>query len=127
MPEPLDPAHYRELVRRALAEDVGAGDVTTEAIVPDDLLASAQMIVNTACVLAGLPIAAEVFARLDAGVVFVPRVCDGDRCEPGAVIADLRGPARAILAGERTALNFVQHLSGIATLTRAFVDAAGGR
>ena len=124
---PLDPDRYREIVRGALAEDLGAGDVTSEAIVPADRAASARLIAKSACVIAGLPIAREVFAQLDRTVVFTPHKDDGDRCNPGELVAELRGSARAILAGERTALNFLQHLSGIATLTRAFVDAADGR
>jgi nicotinate-nucleotide pyrophosphorylase (carboxylating) len=124
--KPLDPDRYRDLVRRALAEDIGTGDVTTEAIVPADRAASARLIAKSACVVSGLDVAREVFAQLDRAVTFTPHKLDSDRCDRGEVIAELRGPARAILAGERTALNFLQHLSGIATLTRAFVDAAGG-
>jgi nicotinate-nucleotide pyrophosphorylase (carboxylating) len=127
MPDRLDPDLYREIVRRALAEDVGTGDVTTEAIVPVDRLASARLIAKSACVVAGLDIAREVFTQVDPAMTFTPRQQDGDQCAAGSGIADLHGRARAILAAERTALNFLQHLSGIATLTRAFVEAAGGQ
>jgi nicotinate-nucleotide pyrophosphorylase (carboxylating) len=127
MPEPLEPEFYRDLVRRALAEDVGSGDITTQAIVPGEVMATGVMLAKSDCVVAGLDVAADVFAQLDRGVVFTMRRRDGDRCEPGDVIAEVRGAAKPMLAGERTALNFLQHLSGIATLTRRCVEAAAGR
>jgi nicotinate-nucleotide pyrophosphorylase (carboxylating) len=122
----LDPRVYLDLVRRAIAEDVGPGDVTTSAIVPADARATARLLAKSDCVVCGLAVAAAVFTELDPSVVVSPRVGDGDRCRPLDVIADLSGPARALLTGERTALNLLQHLCGIATLTRAFVDAAAG-
>jgi nicotinate-nucleotide pyrophosphorylase (carboxylating) len=124
--EPLDPGLYREIVRRALAEDLGWGDVTTEAIVPSDLRARGVILCKCSCVIAGLDVAAEAFSQLDPGCAFERKVKDGDRCEPGHVVAELRGQAASMLTAERTALNFLQRLSGIATLTRRFVDAAGG-
>jgi nicotinate-nucleotide pyrophosphorylase (carboxylating) len=124
---PLSGAQYREAVRRALAEDLGWGDVTTEAVVPPTLRAHGVILAKAACVIAGLDVAAEAFRQLDPGVVFERRAQDGDRCEPGTVVADVRGTAAAMLTAERTALNFLQRLSGIATLTRRYVDAAGGR
>lgn len=126
MPDRLDPAVYRDLVRRALAEDVGAGDVTTRAIVPPGLVGVGTVVVNRPCVVAGLDVAHAVFTALDAALSFTPAAKDGDRSEATAVIATVRGPAAALLTAERTALNFLQRLSGIATLTRQFVDAAGG-
>jgi nicotinate-nucleotide pyrophosphorylase (carboxylating) len=125
--QPLDPALYREIVRRALAEDLGWGDVTTEATVPSELRAKGILLVKSPCVLAGLDVAVEVFMQLDPGCTFDRKKKDGDRCQPGDVIAELTGAAAPMLTAERTALNFVQRLSGIATLTRQFVDAAGGR
>jgi len=125
--QPLDPALYREIVRRALAEDLGWGDVTTEATVPAELRATGIVLAKSPCVLAGLDVAAEVFKQLDPGCTFQCRKKDGDRCEPGEIVAEVRGAAAAMITAERTALNFVQRLSGIATLTRRFVDAAGGR
>jgi nicotinate-nucleotide pyrophosphorylase (carboxylating) len=125
--QPLDPALYREIVRRALAEDLGWGDVTTEATVPPDVRARGVIVVKSPCVVAGLDVAAEAFLQLDPGCGFDHKRKDGDRCEPGDVVAELRGQAAAMLTAERTALNFIQRLSGIATLTRRFVDAAGGR
>ena len=125
--QPLDPALYREIVRRALAEDLGWGDVTTEAIVPTELRARGVILSKCSCVIAGLDVAAEAFSQLDPGSAFQPKLKDGDRCEPGDIVAELRGQAASMLTAERTALNFLQRLSGIATLTRRFVDAAGGR
>lgn len=124
--QPLDPALYREIVRRALAEDLGWGDVTTEAVVPGELRARGVILSQCSCVIAGLDVAAEAFSQLDPGCVFERKITDGDRCQPGDVIAELRGQAASMLTAERTALNFLQRLSGIATLTRRFVDAAGG-
>ncbi|MBI2833830.1 MAG: carboxylating nicotinate-nucleotide diphosphorylase [Acidobacteria bacterium] len=124
---PLDPALYRDTVRRAIAEDLGWGDLTTEATVPDDLRARGRLVAKSACVLAGLEVAAEVFRQLDPGATIESRCRDGDRLEPGDVLAEITGYATRLLTAERTALNFLQHLSGIATLTRAFVDAAAGR
>jgi nicotinate-nucleotide pyrophosphorylase (carboxylating) len=124
--EPLDPSVYRQIVRRALAEDLGWGDVTTEATVGADVRGYGTIVVKMPCVLAGLDVAAEVFRQLDPAVHITLRNRDGDRCEAGAVAAEVRGAAALMLTAERTALNFLQRLSGIATLTRRFVDAAGG-
>ena len=125
--QPLDPALYREVVRRALAEDLGWGDVTTEATVPQDLRAKGIILAKSPCVLAGLDVAAEAFSQLDPGCTIDRKCKDGDRCEPGTVVAELHGRAAAMITAERTAINFLQRLSGIATLTRRFVDAANGR
>jgi nicotinate-nucleotide pyrophosphorylase (carboxylating) len=124
--QPLDPALYREVVRRALAEDLGWGDVTTEAVVPSELRARGIILSKCSCVIAGLDVAAEAFSQLDPGCAFERKLKDGDRCAPGDIVAELRGQAASMLTAERTALNFLQRLSGIATLTRRFVDAAGG-
>lgn len=123
---PLDPALYREAVRRALAEDLGWGDVTTEATVEVTLRARGVILAKSDCVIAGLDVAAEAFRQLDPGVAFHATRNDGDRCAAGTIVAELRGSAAAMLTAERTALNFLQRLSGIATLTRRFVDASGG-
>jgi nicotinate-nucleotide pyrophosphorylase (carboxylating) len=125
--EPLDPGAYRELVRRALAEDFGWGDVTTEGLIDPDQKARAVILAKSPCVLAGLQIAAEAFRQLDPGIAITLRYGDGEPCEPGTVVAELEGHAAAMLTAERTALNFMQRLSGIATLTRQFVEAAAGR
>ena len=123
----LDPAAYRDLVRRALDEDLGAGDVTTDATVDPAQRARGVFIVKAPCVLAGLDVAADTFRQVDASVAVSGRRLDGERCAPGDEIAVVNGPARALLIAERTALNFLQRLSGIATRTRQFVDAAAGR
>ena len=123
----LDPGSYREVVRRALAEDVRWGDVTTEAVVPAELKATGALVVRTPCVLAGLAVATECFRQLDPHVEVDGARRDGARCEPGDELARVRGFGAALLTGERTALNFLQRLCGIATLTRDFVDAGGGR
>jgi nicotinate-nucleotide pyrophosphorylase (carboxylating) len=125
--QPLDPALYREIVRRALAEDLGWGDVTTEATVPAELRAKGVILAKSSCVIAGLDVAAEVFLQLDPGCAFDRRKKDAERCEPGDLVAEVRGGAGAMLTAERTALNFLQRLSGIATITRRFVDAADGK
>lgn len=124
--EPLDPALYREPVRRALAEDLGWGDVTTEATVPPTLRARGVILAKSRCVIAGLDVAAEAFRQLDPSVEVDVKKPDGSCCQPGEVVAVVRGTAAAMLTAERTALNFLQRLSGIATLTRRYVDAAGG-
>jgi nicotinate-nucleotide pyrophosphorylase (carboxylating) len=125
--EPLDPGLYRELVRRALAEDFGWGDVTTETIIDRKQKARGVITAKSSCVLAGLDIAAEAFRQMDPAVQIKVNRPDGTRCERGTEVAEVRGLAAALLTAERTALNFLQRLSGIATLTRQFVDAAGGR
>jgi nicotinate-nucleotide pyrophosphorylase (carboxylating) len=125
--EPLDPGLYRELVRRALAEDFGWGDVTTEGIIDRDRKARGVLMAKSRCVLAGLGVATEAFRQMDPAVAVTVRRQDGDWCEPSSIVAEFRGYAAAMLTAERTALNFLQRLSGIATLTRQFVDAAGGR
>jgi nicotinate-nucleotide pyrophosphorylase (carboxylating) len=124
---PLDPSVYRDLVARALAEDIGSGDVTTEATVPPDGRGHAMLVAKSTLVVAGLAIAAEAFVQVDGAAMLTARVDDGARCEPGAVLGEVRGPARALLTAERVALNFLQRLSGIATVTRRFVEASGGR
>jgi len=127
--EPLDPRLYRDLVRHALEEDVRDGDVTTEAIVPADLQARGTFVIKSEGVLAGLEVAFEVFRQLDKGPIgsFAARVRDGEWCRPGTEVADVVAPARTLLVGERTALNYLQRLSGIATLARRFAEAANGR
>ncbi len=123
---PLDPALYREAVRRALAEDLGWGDVTTEATVDPSLRVRGIILAKCDCVIAGLDVAAEAFRQLDPGAVFTQNVRDGDRCASGTVVAEVRGAAASMLTAERTALNFLQRLSGIASITRRYVDAAAG-
>jgi nicotinate-nucleotide pyrophosphorylase (carboxylating) len=111
------------IVRRALVEDLGrGGDLTTDAIVEADRTATARIVARRGGVVAGLTLGSLAFSLLDDRVVVDARIDDGDRIEPGAVVAELFGPARAILTGERTALNLLAPLSGIATATRSLVD-----
>jgi nicotinate-nucleotide pyrophosphorylase (carboxylating) len=125
--ERLDPSQYRDIVRRALDEDIGRGDITTDATVRSDQRARGVFVVKADCILAGLDVALEVFRQLEPGIHVTFRKQDGDRCWPGEEIGELEGSARALLIGERTALNFLQQLSGVATRARQFVDASGGR
>ena len=124
---PMDPGVYREIVRRALAEDVGPGDVTTGATVDPALRAYGVVVAKCDCVVAGLDVAAEAFRQLDPTVEVIVHKADGSRCAHGDTIAEIHGAAGPMLTAERTALNLLQRMTGIATLTRRFVDAAGGR
>ena len=125
--EPLDAGVYRDMVRRALAEDFGWGDITSEGVIARDQRALARIVAKGRCVVAGLDIASEAFRQLDPSVTVTARCKDGDLIEAGTTVAEYRGAATALLTAERTALNFLQRLSGIATLTRQFVDIAAGR
>ena len=124
---PLDREIVRRAVAAALAEDLGsAGDVTTQAAIAPDRRARATLIARTPMTVAGLDLAREVFHQLDPGVVFSPYATDGERVEAGAIVAGAEGRATALLQGERTALNFLQRMSGIATATRAAVEEVSG-
>jgi nicotinate-nucleotide pyrophosphorylase (carboxylating) len=118
--------HIDDLVRRALQEDIGGGDATTAAVVPAQARARAQVFARQTLVCAGLPIAEKVFLALDPEIRVTFPHNDGSFVEPGAEIVQIKGNARAILTGERTALNFLAHLCGIATLTRRFVEQLAG-
>jgi nicotinate-nucleotide pyrophosphorylase (carboxylating) len=113
------------LIELALHEDLGEGDRTTEATVPASARARGRLLAKEALVVCGLPLLPRVFGELGE-VAIKPHATDGDRVDAGTVLADLEGPARALLGGERLVLNFLQHLSGIATLTRECVDAVRG-
>ena len=108
-------------VRAALAEDIGAGDITTDAAIPADEAAEAYIVAKEACVVAGLPLVEAVFTQIDGAVAVKLLVDEGDTVENGTRVCVLKGSARGMLTGERTALNFLQRLSGIATLTHQFV------
>ncbi len=117
--EMLDP-----LVRLALAEDLGrAGDITTDAIIPAAQKGKAHIVARKEGVIAGMECARLAFQLLDSGVQFTAKKYDGDTVQAGETLAAVEGPMRAILTGERVALNFLGHLSGIATATRSLVDA----
>ena len=115
----------RALIAMALAEDVGQGDVTTLSLVDERARITAELLAREPCVVCGSQVAAAVFATVDAGVECEPLTSDGRRAAAGEVVMRVRGPARGILTAERTALNFMQRLSGIATLTARFVAAVG--
>jgi len=121
--EPPPVGAIAAVVRTALSEDRAGDDVTTQAVVDPGLGAHARLVAKEAGVVCGLPVASHVFATLDSGVEFTAQVSEGEGVDAGTVLASASGPARAILSGERTALNFVQRLSGIATLTRRYVEA----
>jgi nicotinate-nucleotide pyrophosphorylase (carboxylating) len=129
-PQPNMPTHITpeiiEIVARALREDIGDGDVTTLCTVPEDLWISGRFVAKASGVIAGIDIAAYVFDLLDERVKVTKRVEDGDAVEPKQTLAALEGPARALLTGERTALNILQRMSGIATAARKFTDAMRG-
>jgi len=123
---PLPQRLVIDAVRAALAEDLGrAGDVTTTATVSADAVARAVIVARQPGILAGLPIAERAFRETDARIAFRAESSDGDALAPGTVAARVEGPARAILAAERVALNFLCHLSGIATATAALVERVG--
>jgi len=129
MPElaPLDPGLVRAAVVLALAEDIGSGDITTEATVESTIRGRGVLLAKSPCVVAGLAVAAEVFRQVDPAASIDVRRPDGAACAPGEEIAVVVAAAGRLLTAERTALNFLQRLSGIATLTRRFVEQAGGR
>ncbi|HOX25176.1 MAG TPA: carboxylating nicotinate-nucleotide diphosphorylase [Candidatus Krumholzibacteria bacterium] len=122
---PRDP-WLATLMDQALCEDIGRGDASTAIAVAATVRATARIVARADGVLAGLPILELLFGRLDRRVGVELLAADGDRVPAGAVAAVLRGPAAPLLTGERTALNFLQHLSGIATLTARYVDAVAG-
>jgi nicotinate-nucleotide pyrophosphorylase (carboxylating) len=114
------------LIDLALEEDVGTGDRTTLATIPAEAVGVGRVLAKEPLVLAGLPFFARVFARVDPQVVVTQLVAEGTAVASGTVVAEARGAARSLLVGERTALNILQRLCGVATLTRRFVDAVAG-
>src|SRR6266852_103194 len=113
-------------IRRALSEDMGSGDVTTNSIVASEASASAQVLAKQDGILSGLSVAQQVFLTVSFDMRFNSTLSDGVQVVGGQTLLELTGPTRAILSGERTALNFLGRMSGIATLTRQFVDAVAG-
>lgn len=114
------------IVRDALAEDIGDGDITSETFIPEDAQAEGQLLAKQDFVLCGLPVAEMAFRELDHDCAIFAAATDGERIKSGVAFATVRGSARAILTAERTALNFLQRLSGIATLTAAYVEKVKG-
>lgn len=122
----LNAADLFKLATEFLAEDLGRGDITTQAVIPSAPLARGRFLAKQDLVLVGLELADAVFAVLEAPVEIEAFAADGEWVKAGSVFARVKGPADVLLMGERTALNILQRLSGIATLTRAYVDAVAG-
>lgn len=120
--------NVHDIVTRALAEDLGAGDVTTQALFPEGVPAVGTIVAeeHEGLVVAGLAVAVEVFRQVDASLACSPNVADGDRIPHGTTVLTVTGDGRSVLKGERVALNFLQRLSGIATLTAKFCGAVKG-
>jgi nicotinate-nucleotide pyrophosphorylase (carboxylating) len=117
---PVDP------IQNALAEDIGAGDLTSEVLVPDSHQSEARIFAKENAVLAGIDTAHAVYQQVDPQIVINTRRQDGEAIRPGDTVLEIKGRTRSILTGERVALNFIQRLSGVATITRKFVDAVAG-
>lgn len=122
----LSAAEIQHSVRAALAEDIGPGDVTTLATVPESATLCAELVAREPLMLAGLAFAVSAFHELDRDLVIAPHARDGDQCDRGQTLLRVNGSARSILTAERVALNFVQRLSGVATLTAQFVEQVQG-
>jgi nicotinate-nucleotide pyrophosphorylase (carboxylating) len=122
----IDPERIRRIVRAAIEEDVGEWDATTEATVDPGARAAGVFVAKQPLLVAGLDVALEVFRCVDPAITWETRAREGDRFDAGHLIASVSGSARGILTGERVALNFLQRMSGVATMTRAFVEAVAG-
>jgi len=120
------PSDTLSCIQRALEEAIGTGDVTTNSIVPSDASLYGRIVAKQPGVIAGLSVARAVLLKIDGAVVFETDIAEGSKVEKGTIVAQLQGSGRALLTGERTALNFLGRMSGIATLTRQFVDAVAG-
>ncbi|MEI7420948.1 MAG: carboxylating nicotinate-nucleotide diphosphorylase [Prolixibacteraceae bacterium] len=118
----LDINKIHSLIENALREDIGAGDITTNALIPDSMYTTATMTAKADGIVAGLDVARAVFDFLSPLIEWNPRVQDGDKISKGDLLVEMSGPFRALLTGERLALNFLQRMSGIATMTSLFVD-----
>jgi nicotinate-nucleotide pyrophosphorylase (carboxylating) len=124
--EALSPETIDALINAALSEDIGAGDVTTESVIPADMTCRGKIICKEDGVIAGLSVAQRVFQMIDERIQFDPKTKDSEKVQEDQIVARLFGPARGILKAERVSLNFLQHLSGIATMTARFVKAVDG-
>jgi len=122
----IDMTRVRTLIRLALDEDIGSGDATSLSVIPPGLKAKAVLICKEDCVCAGLPVAKAVFLSVDRRIKFTPAAKEGSFCRKGTVLARASGPARSLLSAERTALNFIQRLCGVATTARKYAEAAEG-
>jgi nicotinate-nucleotide pyrophosphorylase (carboxylating) len=117
---------FDSIIEAALREDMPEGDVTSESIIPANARSEAYFLAKEDGVLAGLPVASRVFEKIDPSIIFIERFREGSAFRKSDKLARVKGPTIALLKGERTALNFLQHLCGVATITRAFVDAIAG-
>jgi nicotinate-nucleotide pyrophosphorylase (carboxylating) len=115
-----------EIVRLALSEDIGTGDITTTATVPETATATGTFRAKAAGVVSGIDVTARVFEMVDPSITFEPALSNGDDFQPGDVLATVTGPAQSVLTGERVSLNFLQRLSGVATVTASYVAAVKG-
>jgi nicotinate-nucleotide pyrophosphorylase (carboxylating) len=122
----LAPGHLDPLIETAMAEDLGAGDITTDSILPPEMTCRGKIICRQDGVIAGLPVAERVFKLVDERLQFDAKTADGEKVQEDQIVARLYGPARAMLRAERVALNYLQHLSGIATITAKYVKAVDG-
>jgi nicotinate-nucleotide pyrophosphorylase (carboxylating) len=120
------PSEVHSLIAMALAEDIGPGDLTAKYFLPQGATSHGRMLLKQAGVIAGLDVAAEVFRQVDDGIEITLLANDGDRVQKGDIVMELRGPTDSLLTAERTALNFLQRLSGVASKTRSYVDALEG-
>jgi nicotinate-nucleotide pyrophosphorylase (carboxylating) len=122
----LDIQQINTLIANALKEDIGTGDITTDALVPDAMVSTATMVAKADGIVAGMEVAEAVFRYLSPQLSWKPFVLDGDKIKKGDLLVEMSGPFRTLLSGERLALNFLQRMSGIATATRLFVEAVAG-
>jgi nicotinate-nucleotide pyrophosphorylase (carboxylating) len=122
----LAPDTLDALIEAALAEDIGSGDVTTDAVIPADMTCRGKIVCKEDGVIAGLSVASRVFAMVDERIIFDAKTRDGEKVQEDQIVARISGPARGMLKGERVALNFLQHLSGVATMTARYVKAVEG-
>lgn len=120
------PQEVDTVLELALREDIGSGDITTESTVPEDAVLTGELCAKGTGVISGIGLCGAVFRKLDPDCEWEEMVCDGDRVSPGDTLARVTGRSRAILSAERTALNILQKMSGISTLTSAFVEASAG-
>ena len=122
----LNKNYLDDIVKRSLKEDIGSKDITTDSLIPAEVKVKAEIIAKERGIISGLKVAEMVFRRLDRQCRFKAYVRDGQRVERGKLLAEVPGRAKAILKGERVALNFLQRMSGISTLTRAYVNSCKG-
>src|SRR6188768_447710 len=123
---PIDLAQIRDVLQAALTEDIGSGDVTSRATIPETATAVARFTTKQPLIVSGLPIAGELIRMVDPQLKFTALQADGEHVETGTAIAEMQGSARSILAAERVTLNMLQRMSGIATMTRHYVDRVRG-